>query len=77
MTTDLRSALERASEPFSWEGLTGPLPESLQKLTGQLSALAAAVSHFDMSTPEARLTAAAVQANISDLSKQHSGESCT
>ena len=75
MTTDLRSALERASEPFSWEDLTGPLPESWQKLTGHLSALAQAVAHFDMSTPEARLTAAAVQANISDLSKQHTAVS--
>ncbi len=66
MTADLRSALE---------DLTGPLPESWQKLTGQLSALSQAVAHFDMSTPEAKLTAAAVQANISDLSKQHTAVS--
>lgn len=71
MTTDLRSALERASEPASWENLTGPLPESWQKLTGQLSALAEAVAHFDMSAPGAVWALVAVETSISELSRQH------
>ena len=62
MTADLRSALE---------DLTGPLPESWQKLTGQLSALSQAVAHFDMSAPEAVWALVAVETRISELSRQH------